>query len=290
MDNIARAEIESTKEENLKSTHFITRVNFLINSSFKQIASLRRYLLCKVKSLYAHMSKSAKLIVVWAVAATIIGLTVFSVVKTIDEKLVPHVAATSHTSVSRKNKDVDLAVQMQSQNIQQKNNDVLSEKLSQIQKTLDHSSMSTKRLSKIEGQIKALSQAILDMKKSTSAIQSASLNSAHISEKNQIVTNQQVRRVESELAKISHAVTPTHYLPITALPFKVVGLDFWNGKPMASIGMKDMNGVMYYRLMGQGMSFDCNGHCENWTLAKIKTDPNELLFSNQKGQKIKVIV
>lgn len=290
MDNIARAEIESTKKANSKSSNFINRVNFIINGIFKKIASLGQYLLCKAKSLYAHVSKRPKLVLVWAVIATIMGLTVFFIVKTINKKAVPHIAATSHTSVSRKNKDVNLALQMQSQNIQQKNNDVLSDKLSQIEKTLDQSSMSTERLSKIEGQINTLSQAILDMKKSTSAIQSASLTSAHISEKNQIATNQQVRRVESELAKISHAVTPTHYLPITALPFKVVGLDFWNGKPMASIGIKDMNGVMHYRLMGQGMSFDCHGRCENWTLAKIKTDPNELLFSNQKGQKIKVIV
>ena len=288
MDSVADAEIESTKKQKLAI--FIARVMHIIKGTFNYIVSLWKKLFCKSKSFYFQMLKRSKIAVFTVCIATVMGVIIFAAINMIDENEVPHKLSTAQKSMVSKNKDLDVAIKMQSQNISKKDDKVLSDKLSQIQKLLNQAALSEIKLGEISTQNNAIFQAILAMKKNASAIKSASLNSAHISEKNQISTNEQVRRVESELSKISHAVAPVHYLPIKDLPFKVVGLDFWNDKPMASIGIKDMNGVMHYRLMGQGMSFDCHGHCTNWTLEKIKTDPNALLFGNQKGQKIKVII
>jgi hypothetical protein len=72
------------------------------------------------------------------------------------------------------------------------------------------------------------------------------------------------------------------------LPFKVVGLDFWNGKPMATISVKDTNGSPHYRLVGEGMTLS-----SNWKLVKLTANPNTAIFSklsNKKSQKVRVVL
>ncbi len=64
---------------------------------------------------------------------------------------------------------------------------------------------------------------------------------------------------------------------------------------MVTIDIKDINGTSHYRLMGEGMRFDCgssqnmtDGSCSTWVLSTLRTAPDEAIFENLQGQKVKV--
>lgn len=278
MENVTEKLLErESKPEKIKN------IKKIINNFMHNIKSVCK----KMYSVFSKLSIKLKIVILGIFSVLFLGLVALIPIKNTSFNEPIHKNISVKTSVNAKN-DLDIAKQMQVKNNQKALAQRLESKLSEIQNSLNQQNLSSQRLSSLESQMYSLSLSLKQMKENTKSIKSASLNSARISEKNQLETKDQVKKVQSELLKISKAVTPTHYLPVSDLPFKVVGLDFWNGKPMASIAMKDTNGVMHYRLMGQGMRFDCRGSCKSWELEKIHLDQNELLFINHQGQKIKV--
>lgn len=173
--------------------------------------------------------------------------------------------------------------------------DSLKAQLASIKQNLSQSSLSQEKLAELENQMQSLSSSMDTLVDKTQAAQSAAQQAAQISSENAETAKAQVAHVDEQLQTIKKAVVLPTYLPVSTLPFQVAGIDFWNGKPMVSIAMKDVNGGTQYRLMGQGMAFDCQtttdeNACTRWTLRTINTSPDTVIFVNPHGGQVKVVV
>ena len=107
---------------------------------------------------------------------------------------------------------------------------------------------------------------------------------------------QQTQTVEKQLRQLHQQLTPHKFLSPRVLPFHVVGIDVWNGQLMATVLLRDIHGGAHYQLMGQGMQWDCRSssvathHCTRWTVKQLSLQPAEVIFNNQQGQQVKVIL
>ncbi len=90
-------------------------------------------------------------------------------------------------------------------------------------------------------------------------------------------TLQKIAGLNANLQAIKKAVTPPAYLNESALPFHVLGLDYWNGEPKLTITLNNQND-----LIGQGETR--NG----WTIIQINPDNHNVIFQNANHQMVKV--
>ncbi len=90
-------------------------------------------------------------------------------------------------------------------------------------------------------------------------------------------TLQKIAGLNANLQAIKKAVTPPAYLNENALPFHVLGLDYWNGEPKLTITLNNQND-----LIGQGETR--NG----WTIIQINPDNHNVIFQNANRQMVKV--
>ncbi len=256
-----------------------------------QLKRLSQRIVKDCQEFYCTKSKCGQLTILSVVIVVVLCAVFLLVVGSVGTHKL-HKQAINHTYAINSSKDSSIAAKMQVADSQAKMAQLMQKKLDTMQAELSKSFLSSQKLAELESQIHALSQSVNGMKASSDALKTAALKSEVLSQETQQAATQQVEKMRAQLSKITKAIVPQHYLPISDLPFQVAGIDFWNGKPMVSVAMKDMNGVTHYRLMGQGMSFDCSGgnrtDCSNWALSKLHTAPNEAIFMNQKGQKIKV--
>lgn len=102
--------------------------------------------------------------------------------------------------------------------------------------------------------------------------------------------------IKQKLSSIEKVLQKPRYLPVSVLPFKAIGIDFWNGRPMATLLLTDIHGTPHYQLMGEGMAFSCgsegskNNQCGRWVLSTIDVQKHQLIFTNDDGHAVKVKV
>lgn len=83
--------------------------------------------------------------------------------------------------------------------------------------------------------------------------------------------------INSNLQTIKKAVIPPNYLDASHLPFKVLGIDYWNGEPKVTISISGQND-----LAGQGESRD------GWLITAIDANAHTVIFQNTQKQLVKV--
>ena len=159
----------------------------------------------------------------------------------------------------------------------------LQTKLEQIKQDLSQShDSSSQNIQQLKVQITDLEQSFAEIEQNAKDAKLAAQQSNKSSQQNYIEATKHAIKVESQLNAIHKQLTPPKYLPESVLPFKAVGLDYWNGKPMVTVAMKDVNGSMHYRLLGKNMLF------AGWKLRELITEKRAAIFTNSKNRKVKV--
>ncbi|MCK4609183.1 MAG: apolipoprotein A1/A4/E family protein [Gammaproteobacteria bacterium] len=188
-----------------------------------------------------------------------------------------------------------IAKEMQQKEHNQQLTKELEQKLNAIQQEVNQShQLSTQSVEQLEQQITALTQDIADIKQNAKEAKDSARQSVQTTQQHYHESKKQVAKVVSQLQEIHKQLEPQRYLPPSILPFEVVGLDFWNGKAMITVAVKDVTGSVHYRLMGQGMQFACHSvklkdpGCTSWWLDKISPDSSTIIFKNSTGKKVRV--
>jgi hypothetical protein len=235
----------------------------------------------KAQNFYLSKSKKGRIIIVCG-AGVVIGLIIlFFVYLSLPTRKLN--LKSQHTvNKVQSAKEASAARQMQTNATQSSFAAGLQNQLQQIQKAIADSSLSQNKINDFESQISVLASNIKVLQENANATKEAALKTAAQEQAHADIENYRTGRLQAQLTKLSKAVIPQKYLPASILPFKVVGLDFWNGKPMVSIAIKDVQGVMHYTLMGQDMRYSF------WAIRKINTSPKEAIFVNNKNQYVKV--
>ncbi len=208
--------------------------------------------------------------------------------------LLHHRASASSKHTISRSKISSTALRMQTAAQKEAEAKALQTTLQKIQQEISNVSLSQEKGTILALQITALKKDIQMLKDGIVTAKNVALANNAQAQANEASENKRTEQMTKQLSKISKAIVPKKYLSLSALPFQVVGIDFWNGKPMVSIAMKDINGVMHYRLIGVGMKFDCGVQsskvkvCSNWTLHELQTSPNEAVFINDRDQKVKM--
>jgi len=149
--------------------------------------------------------------------------------------------------------------------------------LSNIQRNMGQSHTAPSQLMAINTQLSQLTQSVTTMAQQATDLQQATQATArHVSQTQQATTNQ-LDQLQHQLHQLTNQMTPANTLPASVLPFKLVGVDFWNGHPMASIAMRDMNGVIQYKLMGEGMVFHCQDQSRHLSASSPAHNPSAVL-------------
>lgn len=170
-------------------------------------------------------------------------------------------------------------IMQQSQDTETFNN--LQTKLDQIKQQLAASNQ-TQNIQQLENQLTALTQSVSEIADNLQATKETAQKNVLATQQNYQQTQQHAKQIESQLKAIHKRLTPAKYLSAKLLPFKVVGIDFWNGKPMVTIAIHDVTGTVQYRLMGEDMSYN------NWKLQTLLVSPKTAIFKNAKNQRVKV--
>ena len=195
-----------------------------------------------------------------------------------------------HSNVKAKaEKNTNVAAQMQQQSIaasQEQQNAALQKQLAAMQRELERSTKAQEKLSQLQGQIGQLTQAVQGVQQSADQAKDAAQQSIEASETSAKVGQAQVAQVQSQIEAIHKQLSPDNYLPVTDLPFEVVGSGYWGNDLMVTIAIKDVNGGYHYRLMGVGQQFNCTSFqwkvpdCATWNLKSIAGDPAQVIFVN----------
>ena len=181
-----------------------------------------------------------------------------------------------------------LAQSMQ-QNVQSSKIDTVQKEIERLNQTLA-SSGDKEDITSLKQQLNGIQHSL---EKVVIASKAASLSAAKTrqaqstSQKN---AQKNLKALKAQLARIQKAVVKPKFLPASALPFHVEGIDYWNNQPMVTIAMGDIKGGYHYKLMAPGMRFSCNTGVTDcsWRLEQIKTQPNMAIFQNAKNQQVKV--
>jgi len=188
----------------------------------------------------------------------------------------------------------EIAASMQETPSKDKALDKLLTQITSMQDTLAKSHIaSNEQIKQLQAQLVQLGQKVADIGQKTIDAKLAAIKSEQLSQTNYQASKQQFPKVESQLRQIRRQLTRKKYLPASVLPFEVVGIDFWNNEPQATIAIRDIHGVMHYRLMARGSMFGCRSqrwklhHCTNWELFKLTTSPNVVIFRNHRGQMVR---
>ncbi len=240
-----------------------------------------------IKRCYQKLSKKIKILLSIAISAIVIVVVMILMI-------LHHTPGAKHYATVDDSDNGEVAAQMQIASVKDKQANQLQQQLNSLKQSIKQSTLSDQHLNQLTSQMQALQENVTSLRQSADGAKQAALKSAEQSARIQAVAKQQSVHIEKQLSGISKAVIPQHYLPPSALPFRVAGIDYWGNRLMASVAMRDMSGGVHYRLMSKGMSFDCQvqsmkvASCTNWTLQKISNSPNEVVFINTQGQKVKV--
>jgi hypothetical protein len=88
--------------------------------------------------------------------------------------------------------------------------------------------------------------------------------------------SEQLQSLQKMTQSIKSRISPQNYLPVSALPFQVVGIDLWNGDLKATL----RSGGQLSAPMGISEVKD------GWRLMQLSTNPLQAVFQNSKGQKV----
>lgn len=97
---------------------------------------------------------------------------------------------------------------------------------------------------------------------------------------NQQKTLLEIASLTKKFDVLKRIIMPPRYLSLRVLPFKVVGIDFWNGLPKVTVSIQGDYALM---MNGQKRS--------GWTVVSIQTDPHrQVIFENIRHQKVRVML
>ena len=83
--------------------------------------------------------------------------------------------------------------------------------------------------------------------------------------------------LQGQVQSLQSQVHPIHYLPVTALPFSVIGIDIWNGVPKATV-----------KIAGEAALMEVSDSRSGWTLVQLNFTAAEALFVNANQDFVKV--
>ncbi len=156
---------------------------------------------------------------------------------------------------------------------QQTANAQLQQQLENVQKNLnanDKKAANQKLQQAMQAVQTKLQQLETTLSKQTQASQAQDANTP---------LSQIMQRIDAELKALQKQNTPKHYLSVSQLPFKVTGMDNWNGIPMLTIKLNNQ-----YTLMRQG------DRREGFILASLNPQTKTALLENKKQQWVKVVL
>ena len=296
----ANAQSSAKKQAKERFTNGSQRLNKVIDALKSGSAVLKEKSgdgAAKVKALYR--SKPRYFLVGGVV---VIGLLAGSVLAaSMSGHSVPNEDKNAVSAKSSQAKTTDntsaIAEQMQQKSVadtQMKQAEELKKQLSAIQDEIKDSNQSNQQLKQLHSQMAALSQAVEKVQQSADQARAAAQQSIAASQSSAKAGQAQVAKVETQIEAIHKQLSPQNYLPVSNLPFEVVGSGYWGNQLMVTIAMKDVNGGYHYRLMGEGQQFNCTSFawkvpsCSNWNLKNISNDPATAIFVNAQNPKKRV--
>lgn len=158
---------------------------------------------------------------------------------------------------------------------------VQSQKLTQIERQLENLSVAVSKPTvsessdspKVQQQLAQIEQQLAGINLPK---QSANITGVVLKSKQAVLAK--IQAMQTLLQTIQTQVTPKQYLPVTALPFQVAGIDIWNGRPKATLRV------------GHDVAppLGVNDSQDGWTLVHLQFSPAEAIFKNARGQEVKV--
>ena len=144
--------------------------------------------------------------------------------------------------------------------------------LNSLAVTVSHNN-STKDVRELGRQLQNIEQTINSLKSNAEMLQ---LKELVTDSKDQITSR--LGRIQNIILQIKDQMIPKKYLPSSALPFQVLGIDMWNGQPKVTLELK---GELAPPL-------GINEIQDGWTLKDLQFTPPMVFFENDKGQQVKL--